>query len=138
MKGLKVALWICGIGCLLAVPFVAFPWTMVENIYQRFGQEPPATIYFFRITCWLSGLIGVYFIILARNPSRYGPMLALSAFGLISFGLLCLAVGLIMGMSPSLYVGDASFGLVFGIVIAILSPKALRSKVGGKTITNER
>lgn len=130
MKGLKIALWICGIGCLTALPFMVLPWAMIENVYRWFGYEPipdvPAAMYLFRIACGIFGLIGLYFIILAQNPLRYGPMLILSAYGLISFGLLCLVVGLILRMSPMFYIGDALFALVLGIVIVILSSKAQR------------
>ncbi|MDI6752725.1 MAG: hypothetical protein QME07_07785 [bacterium] len=128
MKVLKIALWICGIGCLTVIPFMVLPWAMVENAYRWFGYEPipaiPTAMYLFRIACGIFGLIGVYFIILAQNPLRYGLMLSLGAYGLISFGLLCLVVGIILKMSPMFYIGEASFPLVLGIIILALSSKA--------------
>jgi hypothetical protein len=131
MKSLKIILWICGIGCLTTIPLIVFPWNMVEKLYRWFGQEPipavPAAMYLFRITNGLVGLIGVFFIMLARNPLRFGPMLSLSSYGLIFFGLLALVSGLTAGMSPVIYLGDGLFGLAFGVVILILSSKAQRT-----------
>jgi hypothetical protein len=130
MKSLKVALWVAAFGCLTAVPFIFLPWGAVESIISWFGIEPmpnvPIVIYIFRVVCGVIGLIGVYFIILARNPLNYGPMLDLGAYGLILFGLLALILGLKIGMPPIAYIGDALSGLILGIIIAIFSSKAKR------------
>lgn len=125
MKSLKIALWICAIGCLTAIPFTVLPVPMTW-----FGLKPisdiPELMYFIRVTCGVYGLIGIYFIILARNPLGYGAMLNLSAYGLIAFGLLGLILGLNLKISLIIYLGDALFGIVLGSVIAILSSKTQR------------
>ena len=130
MKSLKIALWICALGCLTAIPFIVLPWGIIEDIMMWFGLKPvpdiPAVMYFIRIACGVFGLIGIFFIILARNPLDYGPMLNLGAYGLIVFGLLGLILGLSLKISPTVFWGDAIFGIVLGIVIAILSSKAQR------------
>ena len=141
MKSLKAALWICAIGCLTAVPFIILPWGVIENIMIRFGVEPipdiPAAMYFVRIACGVFGLIGIYFIILARNPLTHGPMLNLGAYGLIFFGLLALILGLSLEISPLVFLGDAVFGIVLGIFIAVLSSKARKDpKVKEETALN--
>ena len=51
-------------------------------------------------------------------------MLDLGAYGLIVFGLLSLIVGSVLGLPLKMYIGDALFGLILGIIIAILSSKA--------------
>lgn len=131
MKGLKIALWVTAIGCLTAVPFIVLPWTAVESFILWFGIDPipdaPVVMYLFRVICGIAGLIGVYFILLARSPLAYGPMLDLGAYGLIVFGLLSLIVGLSIGISPKVYIGDASSGLILGIIIAVLSAKAKKT-----------
>lgn len=83
-------------------------------------------MYLFRIVCGIVGLIGIYFIILARNPLGYGPMLKLGAYGLIIFGSLSLILGVSLVMPPKVYIGDALSGLVLGIVIIILSFRVQR------------
>ena len=99
-----------------------------------FGLKPipdiPAVMYFVKIACGVFGLIGMYFIILARNPLDYGPMLNLGAYGLIAFGLLGLILGLSLKISLIVFFGDAIFGIVLGIVIAILSSKAQKASKG--------
>ncbi len=131
MKSLKVALWIVAIGCLVAVPFIVLPWSVVEKIVLWFGIEPipndPLVMYVLRVSSGVYGLIGVYFIMLARNPLNYGPMLNLGVYGLIIFGLLSLIVGGSLKISPKVYTGDFLSGLILGIAIIIFSFKAKRS-----------
>jgi len=128
MKSLKIVLWITAIGCLTAVPFILLPWEVIQNIGSEFGveslPESPIAIYFFRVVFGVFALIGVFFIILARNPLKYGPMLNLGAFGLILFGLLALIVGLLFGIPPFVYLGDGLSGLILGSAILFLSSKS--------------
>ncbi|MFH2046773.1 MAG: hypothetical protein ABIK92_16700 [Pseudomonadota bacterium] len=128
MRSLKTALWICASGCLAAIPFVVLPWEIIQDLFVWFGIEPipdtPLLIYFFRGACGIIGLIGIYFIILARNPVKYGPMLNLGAYGLMVFGLLSLILGLSLEMSLKIYLGDAIFGIALGLIVAILSRRA--------------
>lgn len=130
MKSLKVALWVTAIGCLTAVPFIFLPWSVVESIGSWFGIESlpnsPIAVYFFRVVFGVFGCIGVFFMLLARNPLQYGRMLDLGAFGLILFGLLALIMGIAIGLPFIVYVGDGLSGLVLGIVIVISSSKSKR------------
>jgi len=128
MKGLKIALWVTAIGCLTSVPFIFLPWAVVESIGSWFGVESflgePIAIYFFKVVFGVFGLIGVFFIILARNPLKYGSMLNLGAFGLILFGLMAFIFGLSIGLPLIVYLGDGLSGLVLGLAILIFSFKA--------------
>lgn len=131
MKSLKVVLWVAAIGCLTAVPFIVLPWSVVDKIVLLFGIEPipndPLVMYILRVSCGVYGLIGVYFIILARNPLGCGPMLDLGAYGLTIFGLSSLIIGLSLEISPRVFTGDSLSGLILGIVIIVLSSKAKRT-----------
>ncbi len=128
MKSLKVALWVAAIGCLAAVPLIFLPLAVIENMGSWVGigslPDMPFAVYFFKVVCGVFGLIGVFFIILARDPFKYGSMLNLGAFGLIIFGILALIVGLSIGLTPFVYIGDGLTGLVLGIIILILSLKS--------------
>lgn len=127
MTSLKVALWVTALGCLSAVPFIFLPWAALESIGSWFGIESlpdtPIAVYFFKVAFGVFGLIGVFFIILAKNPLKYGPMLNLGAFGLILFALLALILGFSLGLPPIMYIGDGLSGLVLGIVILIFSSR---------------
>lgn len=127
MKGLKIALWVTAIGCLAAIPFIFLPWAAIESIGSWFGIESlpdmPIAVYFFKVVFGVFGLIGVFFIILARNPLHYGSMLNLAAYGLILFGLLALIFGTSLGLPIVVYTGDGLSGLILGIIILIFSLK---------------
>ena len=127
MKGLKITLWIAALGCLSAVPFVVMPWSVVENLVLWFGIEPlpntPIVVYLFRVACGIFGLIGIYFILLARNPLAYGRMLELGTYGLILFGLLSLLVGSSIGLPVIVYLGDSLSGLILGTASTVLAYK---------------
>ncbi|MBT8339488.1 MAG: hypothetical protein HKP58_11960 [Desulfatitalea sp.] len=131
MKSLKAALWVAAIGCLSSVPFIILPWSVVERIALWFGigaiPNDLLIIYLLRVSCGVYGMIGVYFIILAKNPLGYGPMLDLGAYGLIIFGLLSLFVGWRLEMPLKIFSGDALSGLILGIIIIALSSKAKRT-----------
>jgi FtsH-binding integral membrane protein len=131
MKCLKILLWLTAIGCLAAVPFLFLPWATVENIGAGFGLEAfpnsPIAIYYFKIAFGVFGLIGVFFIILARNPFAYEPMLQLGAYGLILFGLLALFLGNTLGIPSIVYLGDGLSGLILGTAILFFASKAKKA-----------
>jgi uncharacterized membrane protein YuzA (DUF378 family) len=132
MKYLKFVLWLTAIGCLAAVPFLFLPWTTVQSIGAWFGVEPfpatPVAIYFLKIAFAVFGLIGVFFIILARNPFACGPMLYLGAYGLILFGLSALVLGNSLGMPTIVYLGDGLSGLVLGAAILFFASKSKQAE----------
>ena len=115
-------------GCLIAVPFIVLPWSVVEKVALWFGAGPlpddPLVMYLLRASCGVYGLIGIFFIILAQNPLNYGPMLNVGAYGMIIFGLLSLIVGVGLDVSPKVYAGDFLSGLMLGIAVIVFSSKA--------------
>lgn len=133
MNGLKTVLWICAICCLLGFVFAALPWQATTDLFQAFGVQPPTpepiTVYMFRLCLAMFGLIGIFFIILARNPLGYGAMLPLAAYGLLCFGVFCLVGGTRYGLPPWAYYGDAIFGIVAGVLILILRKKAVQTNI---------
>lgn len=127
MKSLKIALWIPAIGCLMAVPFIFLPWSVVESISAWFAAEPlpttPIAVYYFKVVFGIFGLIGVFFVMLARDPLKHGEMLNLAAFGLMTYGLLALIVGFFNGISAAVYIADGLSGTLLGVVILFLSTR---------------
>lgn len=125
-------LWLTAIGCLAAVPFLFLPWTTVESIGSNFGLEAfpnsPIAIYYFKIAFGVFGLIGIFFIILARNPFGYGPMLHLGAYGLILFGLSALILGNTLEIPSIVYLGDGLSGLILGTAILFFASKAKQTQ----------
>ena len=64
-------------------------------------------------TAW----IGVTFLIAARDPSRYKWWIFASAIALILLSVLCAACGFIYNLPISIYLGDAVFSALGGILL---------------------
>ncbi len=129
MKGLMIILWICAISCLLGFIFAALPWRATTALFHLFGvplpTAEPITVYLYRLCMAMFGMIGIFFIILARNPLKYGAMLVLAAYGLLCYGVFCLAGGIRYGLPVWAYYGDVVFGIVAGILLLVFRKKAL-------------
>ena len=131
MRDLKITLWICAVLCLLGFIFAAFPWSAITTLCQWAGVQPPAaepiTVYMIRLCLAMAGMIGVFFLMFARNPLKYGGMSLLAAYGLVCYGLFCLVGGIRYALPVWAYVGDVIFGFVLGILILIFRRKAIEA-----------
>ena len=131
MKGLKIILWICAISFLLAFILAPIPWRAIIAWFQWVGIQPPAaapiTVFMFRISLAMFGMVGIFFVILAKNPLKYGAMLPLSAVGLFCYGVLSLVLGIRYGLPVWIYFNDVVFGLVTGVLILVFQKKAIQA-----------
>ena len=131
MQGLKTILWICAVGCLTGFVFAALPWPAITAVFGWFGLDPPTnepiTVFMFRLTMAISGLIGVFFVILALDPLRYGAMLSLAAYGLMCYAVFCLAGGIRYGLPLWTYCGDVIFGAVVGVLLLVFRKQAMQA-----------
>ena len=129
MKGLKILLWICAISCLLGFICAALPWQVLTTFYHWTGLQPPTaeptTVFLSRLFLVIIGWMGIFFVILARNPIGYGAMLLLAAYGLICFGIFYLVGGSRYGIPVWYYAQKAIFCVVFGVLILIFRKKAM-------------
>ena len=134
MKGLKIILWICGIYCLSGFLLAALPWNYIINLFDIVGIQPPASqpiiVFMLRVGTAIFGLIGVFLIILARNPLKYGVMLLLAAYGLVFYGLIILIGGIRYGLPAWLFSGDVIIGFVAGLLLLYFRNKAISSETG--------
>ena len=131
MKGLKVVLWICAICCLLGFVAAALPWRVIAAWYQWTGVQPPTadpiTVFAFRLFMAVSGIIGIFFVILARDPLKHGAMLPLAAYGLLSFGVFCFVGGIRYAIPLCTYFGDVISGVVAGVLLLVFRRKAMQT-----------
>jgi hypothetical protein len=122
MRGLKICLWIAGIGCLLSV-FVMFflPVSTWESIAKFFGVESlpdsPLFLYVARLMSAMCAMIGVFFIILALHPMKYGVMVPFSGLAMVFVGMVCWVTGLVVGMPSRWVLGDSLSCIVLGTLI---------------------
>jgi hypothetical protein len=122
MSGLKICLWIAGIACLLSV-FVMFflPVSTWESITKFFGVESlpdfPLFLYTTRRMSAVWAALGVFFIILARNPTKYGTMVPFSGLAIVFVGMVCWITGLVVEMPPRWILADSMSCVVLGTLI---------------------
>jgi hypothetical protein len=128
MKGLKIILWISAIACILSFIAMFIPFRFLASWSAFFGLKVPATAvtaYITRLCMACFGLMGVFLVILARDPLTYGPMVSLAGYGAIFLGLVCLAWGLRYQFPPLAFYGDVVFCIVAGALILLFQTKAI-------------
>jgi hypothetical protein len=130
MRGLKICLWVTGILCLPAVIGLFLPLSVFESIAGFFGIEtlPESPLIMYAIHTMVATYvgIGVFFIILAINPMKYGVMVPFSGIVAVLIGAVCVISGAMVGMPAIWYLGDTLSCAVLGILILEFWQKANR------------
>ena len=128
MRGLKICLWIAGVGCLLSVFGMFLPVSTFESITKFFGLESlpdsPLFVYAVRLMSATFVGVGVYFVILARDPMKYGVMVPFSGLAAVCLGVVCGITGLAVGMPLFWFLGDSLSCVVLGALILVFWRKA--------------
>ena len=123
MRALKICLWIAGVGCLLSVFGVFLPMSVFESIAKFFGIEllpdSPLLVYAVRLMSATYAAVGVFFIILAMQPMKYGVMVPFSGLGAVFVGVVCAIAGLLAAMPLWWFLGDYLSCLVLGVLILV-------------------
>jgi hypothetical protein len=125
MRALKICLWIAGISCLLSVFGMFLPISTCESIAKYFGIESlhlpgsPLFEYVVRVTSAMAVAMGVFFVILALHPMKYGVMVPFSGLAAVFLGVVCLITGIAVGMSPLWFLGDSLSCYVLGTLIVV-------------------
>ncbi len=131
MRGLKICLWITGILCLLSVVGLFLSISAFESIAGFFGIETlpdsPLVIYVIRTMSATFAGIGVFFIILALNPVKYGVIVPFSGLTAVFIGVVCLVTGLGVGMPAVWFLGDFLSCAVLGVLILVFWQKAKKT-----------
>ncbi len=131
MRALKICLWIAGIGCLLSVFEMFLPMSWLESIAKFFGIESlpglPLLVYLVRLMSGTYAAVGVFFIILALAPLKYGIMVPFSALGAVFIGVVCLIAGLLTAMPFWCFMGDSLSCLVLGVLILVFWQQAKKT-----------
>ena len=131
MRGLKICLWITGILCLPCVFGIFLPISTLESFTKLFGIEslsgPPLATYAIRVTSAMAVWIGVFFIILALSPMKYGVMVPFSGLAAVLLGVVCVITGMVVGMPVLWFLGDSLSCVVLGVLILVFWRKAKAS-----------
>ena len=123
MRGLKICLWISGILCLLEGAGVFLPVSAIESFCTWMGLEsfPDSALFIYgiRVMSAMAVGIGVFFIILAMDPMKYGILVPFSGIAAIVLGFICAIVGISVKMQALWFWSDFLCCFVIGILILI-------------------
>ena len=130
MRALKVCLWIAGILCLLSVLGMFLPVSAWESIAKFFGlgslhlPDSPLVEYAVRLMSATYVAVGVYLVILALNPMKYGIMVPFTGIAAVLLGVVCMITGVIVKMPVMWFLGDAIPCIVLGFLIVVFWQRA--------------
>jgi len=132
MKQLKIVLWICGIAFLLNFAAMFIPWRVIVSLCEFWQLEVPRvapfTAYTTRLLQACLGLVGVFLVILATDPLRYRPMLALAGYGGIVLGLVFLVWGVRYGLPAIAFYAKVICWVIVGALILVFRTRAIEEE----------
>jgi hypothetical protein len=128
MRALKICLWIAGVGCLTSVVGMFLPISAWESIAKAFGgpafPDSPLCLYALRVVSATYVGVGVFFVILALHPMKYGVLVPFSGLAAIFLGVVCGITGLAVAMPVLWFLGDSLSCVVLGVLIFVFWQKA--------------
>jgi len=136
MRALKICLWVRGILCLLSVFGLFLSVSAFESIARFFGveslPESPLVEYAIRTASATYDVgVGIFFLILALNPAKYGLMVPFSGLCAIFIGVVCAVTGIAVQIPALWYLGDSVPCLVLGVLILAFWQKARQTAHAG-------
>lgn len=128
MRALKVCLWVIGVLCLAALVGLVLPMATLESMAGAFGDatfpKAPVVTYVVRTFSATFAAIGVFFILLARDPMRYGVMVPFAGVAAAALGVICGITGAATGIPLLWYLGDCVSCLLAGALVLVLWRRA--------------
>ncbi len=130
MRGLKICIWVAAIGCLTSVVGLVLPLSAWEGLAATFGVESlpdsPLFMYVARLLSAMFAATGVFLILLALDPLKYGVLVPFTAVAAICLGVVCGITGSVTPMPIWWYLGDAVSCLAFGALTLVFWQQARR------------
>jgi len=126
---LRVALVFSAFVWGVSVFGVFLKWEAAAGALQGMGAQPiaydPMLDYWLRMASGAFALVGTGYLLLAIFPHKYAVMLPWFGWIMILEGLVLLAHGLRLGLSPFPFIGDVSASFAGGIGILTLRKSVL-------------
>jgi hypothetical protein len=128
MRGLKIFLWIGAVLCLLSAIGMFLPCSALCAIARAFGIEStsdsPLLEYGVRTTLATYVAVGVYLVILALDPMKYGVLVPFTGVASLFLGLVCAVAGVASAMPLWWFLSDSLSCVVWGVLVLIFWQKA--------------
>jgi hypothetical protein len=123
MHGLKICLWIAGIGWLLSMFGMFLPVSTLSSLAKAFGGEAipdlPQCAYAVRVVSAVCVGVGIFFVILALNLINYAVLVPFSGLSTAILGIICLITGIVVEMPLLWFLCDSLSCLILGILIFV-------------------
>ena len=106
---------------------------VLESIDKIFGidslhlPDSPLFEYAARLMSAMYVAVGVFFVILALDPMKYGVMVPFTGLAAIFLGVVCAITGLVVRMPVLWFLGDSVSCAVLGILIVLFWRQAKRT-----------
>jgi hypothetical protein len=127
-SALKVLLRFIGTLCLLALIFVAVPYSCMNGIHQYLGMgelsHQPVVGYLARSTSAFYAILGVLFWLISFDLQRYARVVNYLGAIFVVFGAAFFIIDWVEGMPLFWRNCEGPFVIVFGIVIIYLNLNA--------------
>ncbi len=130
---LKLVLRLMGSSSLLALIFVAAPFTWMDAIHSMLGMGPlpdkPVVGYLARTTSAFYALLGGLLWVVSFDLGRHRRVLIYLGAAFTSLGVVLLVVDRWEGMPPFWTIWEGPFVMAFGLAILFLS-RGVRPRAG--------
>lgn len=123
----KLALLLRAVGLIMMLAFIAafmpYSWMTAAHRALGLGEMPatPIVSYLARSLSALYGLAGVTFLVLARDPVRFLPLLRLAAWAFVLGGMFFLAMDWKVGLPWHWTAPEGPIVSSIGLLIAYLA-----------------
>ena len=123
MRQLKICLWVVGVLYSLALVGLFMKSSTIESVATTFGSpafpDAPLFAYTLRVMLGVYSAIGLFHVILALNPMKYGALVPFAGLAAILVGAICLVWGVKVRLSALVYLADFLFCELFGALIVV-------------------
>ncbi|MET1255517.1 hypothetical protein ABVT43_10295 [Aliikangiella sp. GXAS 311] len=119
---LRLLLLGAGLGWGLTVIGAVLPWEFAVEHLQKFGGSGPIPDdkmlnYWLRMASGAFGIIGLLFLLAAKNPQKYANIIPILGFASVFEGIILLFYGIMFDLRFFPFVVDLSIAFVPGIGI---------------------
>lgn len=104
--------------CFFAVITPLSFWERILRFFLGSGYNTRQFLeYSFRSLMFAYVIIGVFFLVMAREPQRYKPLIWVTLVALFANAAVCFFVGLSIRMAALVYLFDTTLFLIFALLL---------------------